>query len=111
MSLLIITPLIFIYLIHGDELIIEKFGTKAPAPSLPLVNPDIFLVPLLAYSPQKYRLGYGGGFYDRTIEKYRKMKNIITIGVAFDGQLCEDLPVDSHDEALDFIMTEKYILD
>ncbi len=103
-------PLNFHLFNENDELIIEKFGTKAPAPYYPLVNPDILFVPLLAYSPQKYRLGYGGGFYDRTIQKLRAIKKILTIGVAFDGQLCEELPIENHDEPLDFIITENYIV-
>lgn len=100
-------PLQFHLYNDGDELITEKYGTRAPRPDAPLVVPDMLWVPLLGFDAQKYRLGYGGGFYDRTIAKLRAVKPIITIGVAFSVQYCDSTLPESHDEQLDYIVTEQ----
>ena len=71
--------------------------------------PDILLVPLLAFDKQKFRLGYGGGYYDRYIQKILNIKKILTIGVAFSFQEVLKLPINKHDKKLDFIFTENYI--
>ena len=55
------------------------------------------------------RLGYGGGYYDRYIEKIKKIKKILTIGLAFSFQKVKKIPINSYDMKLDFILTEKYI--
>ncbi len=68
------------------------------------------LVPLLAYDNKNYRLGYGGGFYDKFLNKYLKTNNkILTIGVAFSFQKYNKLPINRNDVKLDFILTEKGI--
>lgn len=64
-------PLIFRLYSPGDKLVEEAFGTRAPAADKPAVIPDVMFVPLLAFDDDKFRLGYGGGFYDRTIASYR----------------------------------------
>ena len=70
------------------------------------IHPEIFLVPLLAFDRQGTRLGYGGGYYDKTLAKYRQEKDIISIGVAYDEQICLfPLPKEEHDVALDYIIT------
>ena len=72
--------------------------------------PDIMLVPLLAYDNQNNRLGYGGGFYDRYLNKYLKTNNnILTIGIAFSFQKHHKLPVSNNDVKLNYILTEKGI--
>ena len=72
--------------------------------------PNVILVPILAFDRNKYRLGYGKGFYDRYLNKYlKKFKNILTVGVAFSFQKYHKLPSDKNDVKLNFILTEKGI--
>ena len=72
--------------------------------------PDAMLVPVLAFDKNKYRLGYGKGFYDRYLNKYLKQhKKIITVGVAFSFQRHHKLPKNRNDVKLDFLLTEKGI--
>jgi 5-formyltetrahydrofolate cyclo-ligase len=68
------------------------------------------LVPLVGYDNNLNRLGYGGGFYDRYIEKIEKIKKVIKIGLAFSYQNLKKIPTNQHDKRLDFIITEKEIL-
>ena len=75
--------------------------------SAPHVEPDVLLVPLLAYDRHGYRLGYGGGFYDRTLGRLRAQKPVTAIGVAFAGQEVETVPHDTHDQPLDWMLTER----
>ena len=93
----------------NDILFVNKFGILEPIKSKAKV-PDIILVPVLAYDKNKYRLGYGKGFYDRYLNKYlKRFKNILTIGVAFSFQKYHKLPINQNDVKLDFIITEKGI--
>ena len=72
--------------------------------------PDIILVPLLAFDERLYRLGYGGGYYDRYIEKAYKKKPFIKVGLALSVQKIDNVPTTKYDKKLDYIVTEKYIL-
>ena len=92
-----------------DPLKINKFGIPEPV-STKIIYPDILLVPLVAYDSNLNRLGYGGGFYDRYIEKIEKIKKVIKIGLAFSFQKISSIPIDQYDKRLDFIVTEKEIL-
>lgn len=100
-------PLQFHLYNEGDDLITEHYGTRAPQPTAPMVQPDILLVPLLGFDNNFYRLGYGGGFYDRTIAQLRAQKNIIAIGVGYSVQHCETTMPEQYDEKLDYILTEQ----
>lgn len=91
----------------GEPLIEGNFGIETPPETAVNVFPDVLLVPMLAFDRQGYRLGYGGGFYDRTIAKLRKLKPVTAIGVAYAAQEMLDLPSGEHDEPLDWILTEK----
>ena len=92
-----------------DILFVNKFGILEPAKTKAKV-PDVMLVPILAFDKNKYRLGYGKGFYDRYLDKYTKqLKNILTVGVAFSFQRHHKLPINLNDIKLDFIITEKGI--
>ncbi len=94
----------------NDVLKINKFGMLEPAMLSNHVVPDIMLVPLLAYDNQNNRLGYGGGFYDRYLNKYlKKHNNILTIGIAFSFQKHHKIPVLKYDVKLNYILTEKGI--
>ena len=94
---------------RNDPLKINKFGIPEPVSSN-IFYPDILLVPLVAYDSSLNRLGYGGGYYDRYIEKIDKIKKVTKIGLAFSFQRISSLPIDQYDKRLDFIVTEKEIL-
>ena len=91
----------------NEVLSVNKFGLLEPIKSISKI-PDIILIPVLAFDDDKYRLGYGKGFYDRYLNKYlKKFKNILTVGVAFSFQKYHKLPKDKNDVKLDYILTEK----
>jgi len=92
-----------------DPLKINKFGIPEPVSSK-ILYPDILLVPLVGYDKNLNRLGYGGGFYDRYIEKIDKIKKVTKIGLAFSCQKINSVPIDQYDKKLDFIITEKEII-
>ena len=94
---------------RNDLLKINKFGIPEPLASK-IIYPDILLVPLVAYDSHLNRLGYGGGYYDRYIEKLEKIKKVIKIGLAFSFQKISSIPINQYDKRLDFIFTEKEIL-
>ena len=93
---------------YKEPLLIGKIGIPEPY-SKKKVYPDILLVPLVAFNKYKFRLGYGGGYYDRYIQKIKKIKKILTIGMAFSFQEVRKLPINEHDKKLDYIFTENYI--
>ena len=93
----------------NDPLKINKYGIPEPVSSK-IFYPDILLVPLVSYDNDFNRLGYGGGFYDRYIEKIEKIKKVIKIGLAFSCQKLKNIPINQYDKKLDFIVTEKEIL-
>ena len=94
---------------RNDPLKINKFGIPEPISSK-IIDPDILLVPLVSFDSKLNRLGYGGGFYDRYIEKIEKVKKVIKIGLAFSYQKIKKVPINKFDKKLDFIVTEKEIL-
>ena len=88
---------------------VNKYGILEPFKKKKNI-PHVMLVPLLAFDKNKYRLGYGKGFYDRYLNKYlKKNKDILTVGVAFSFQKYHKLPINSNDVKLDYILTEKGI--
>ncbi len=93
----------------NDPLKINKYGIPEPFSSK-ICYPEILFVPLVGYDSDLNRLGYGGGFYDRYIDKIEKNKKIIKIGFAFSNQRLKKVPISQYDKRLDFIMTEKGIL-
>ena len=93
----------------NEVLQVNKFGMLEPIKTKKNV-PNIMLVPLLAFDEDKYRLGYGKGFYDRYLNKYlKRFKNILTVGVAFSFQKYHKLPINNKDVKLNYIITEKGI--
>jgi 5-formyltetrahydrofolate cyclo-ligase len=91
----------------GAPTVPGMWGIPRPPDNATLVEPDVLLVPMLAFDRQGYRLGYGGGFYDRTLQVLRAKKNIIAIGVAYAEQEIASVPHDALDQQLDFILTER----
>ena len=93
----------------NDPLLINKYGIPEPMDAKK-VYPDILLVPLVAFDEELNRLGYGGGFYDRYIEKISKIKKIVKVGLAFSFQKLKRIPTNKYDKKLDIVITEKNIL-
>ena len=99
----------FIQCSLNNPFVVNKYGIPEPCEGK-VVNPDILLVPLVAFDKSLNRLGYGAGFYDRLIQSLRKKKKIITIGLAFDFQEVYLIPFSKYDQKLDYIVTNKKIL-
>jgi 5-formyltetrahydrofolate cyclo-ligase len=93
----------------SDPLEVNKYGIPEPEPK-DMVYPDILLIPLVAFDKNLNRLGYGGGYYDRLIEKISKKKKIIKIGLALSVQKIDKVPINVYDQKLDYIVTNKYII-
>ena len=88
---------------------INKYGIVEPISSKK-IYPDLIFVPLVAYDEDLNRLGYGGGFYDRYLEKISKIKKIFKIGLGFSYQEIKKIPINKYDKKLDLIVTEKKII-
>lgn len=89
---------------QGAPLYEAGFGTLAPSELAPQVEPDIIIMPLLGFDQRGTRLGYGGGYYDRTLDKLTKRPRLV--GIAFAAQELADIPREAHDVPLDVIVTE-----
>ena len=93
----------------SEPLKINKYGIPEPEVKN-IVYPDILLIPLVAFDKNLNRLGYGGGYYDRLIERLSKKKKIIKIGLAFSIQEIDKVPINMYDQKLDYIVTNKHII-
>ena len=94
---------------NNDVLTINNYGLLEPLKSKEII-PEVMLIPLLVFDKKKNRIGYGKGFYDRYLNRAdKKIKNIMTIGVAFSFQKYHNVPVDDRDVKLNYILTEKGI--
>lgn len=71
------------------------------------LEPEVVIVPMLAWDRRGYRLGYGGGFYDRTLELLRRRGPVLAVGFAFAAQEMAEVPIDEFDQRLDAVVTEK----
>jgi 5-formyltetrahydrofolate cyclo-ligase len=89
---------------QGAPLYEAGFGTLAPAELAPHVEPDIIIMPLLGFDKRGTRLGYGGGYYDRTLARLSKKPRLV--GIAFAAQEIDDIPREPHDVPLDVVVTE-----
>lgn len=99
------TPLRFREWSPGCALVPGDFGADIPAEGA-WIEPEVLIVPLLAFDSRGYRLGYGGGFYDRTLQGLRERRPTLAIGFAFAAQEVEEVPIDATDQRLDMIVTE-----
>jgi 5-formyltetrahydrofolate cyclo-ligase len=88
-----------------------QWGIREPKPDAPEVEPDILLVPLLAFDRAGYRLGYGAGYYDMTIHRLRALKPVTAVGIAFAAQEVPKIPTTPRDERLDLVLTEREVID
>ena len=99
-------PLDFIIWNENVSLVEGRFKVQIPLAS-EIIEPDLILCPMLSFDLMGYRLGYGGGFYDRTIDLLEKKKPIFTLGCAYSQQVSvKRLPIDKYDKPLDGVVTE-----
>jgi 5-formyltetrahydrofolate cyclo-ligase len=94
-----------------DRLTLGSLGIPEPSPAAAELIPDILLVPLAAFDRAGHRIGYGAGHYDVTLAHLRKVKAVTAIGIAFAVQEIKTVPMQPHDIALDYVLTEKRIFD
>ena len=92
----------------NEPLTINRFGILEPFKGKK-ITPSTLIIPMLAFDSNLNRLGYGGGFYDRFIQKIEKQNNCVKIGLALSCQKINKVPVDKYDKKMDFIITEKRI--
>jgi 5-formyltetrahydrofolate cyclo-ligase len=100
-------PLLFRAWRPGDPLEAGVFGTLQPSARREVVEPEALLVPLLACDGEGWRLGYGGGFYDRTLALLRARRSVTAVGVGFDAQLVPEVPHGPGDQRLDWLLTDR----
>lgn len=102
-------PLAFRVWTPESKLIDGKFGAAVPESGV-LVAPDVLITPLLAFDRECFRLGYGGGFYDRSFEELRRNKPVKGIGFAYGAQEISQVPRDGHDYRLDYVVSEQGVI-
>jgi len=97
--------------IFKEPLYVSKFGILEPKNSNREIIPDLIMVPIVAFDHQLNRIGYGKGYYDRSLKKISKnKKKTISLGIAYSFQKCTKIPVNKHDFKLDYIFTERGII-
>ena len=101
------TPLTFRRWTPATTMVPGRMNIPEPPAESEKVEPDVLFVPLAAYDRRGHRIGYGAGFYDRTLAALRAQKEIVAIGIAYSAQEVLFIPNDDHDEPLDMIVTEK----
>jgi 5-formyltetrahydrofolate cyclo-ligase len=94
----------------GEPLVPAGFGTQEPAATAPSVAPSVLLVPLLAFDAAGYRLGYGGGFYDRSLALLRAAGDTLAVGLAYADQQVAAVPREATDQPLDLVVTERRVI-
>ena len=94
----------------GDPLVIGRMNIPEPDAKAKERRPDLVLVPLLAFDRHGYRLGYGGGYYDRYLRQHRSRRNVSAVGIAYAGQQLDDIPFEDFDEKLDAVVTETQVI-
>ena len=104
-------PLVMRSWAWGEPLASGVWGIREPRPEAPQVDPDILLVPLLAFDRAGYRLGYGGGYYDLTLAQLRSRKAVTAVGLAYAVQEIAQVPTTPRDAVLDLVLTEREVID
>ena len=95
----------------GEPLAEGVWGLRQPRPEASEVEPDILLVPLLAFDRTGHRIGYGAGYYDMTIARLRARKTVTAVGIAFAAQEVAVVPATPRDEKLDLVLTEREVFE
>jgi 5-formyltetrahydrofolate cyclo-ligase len=103
-------PLIMRAWSWGEELDRGQWDIREPKPDAAEVEPDILLVPLLAFDRTGHRIGYGAGYYDMTINRLRARKTVTVVGIAFAAQEVPTVPATPRDERLDLVLTEREVI-
>lgn len=96
---------------QGEQLTAGPFGILQPRPSALDVEPDIILVPLVGFDRSGHRIGYGVGYYDRTLQALRARKPVVAVGIAFAIQEIDTVVADANDQRLDLVLTEREMID
>lgn len=104
-------PLLFRSWAPGEPLQTRIWNICEPLPDAPAIDPDIVMVPLLAFDARGIRLGYGGGFFDRTLARLRAARPIVAVGLAFDEQEVDTVPHEPYDQPLDCVLTPSGLRD
>lgn len=104
-------PLLMREWAFGEPLVAGSWGIGEPTPQAAAVDPEILIVPLLAYDRAGNRIGYGAGYYDLTIAQLRARKPVIAAGLAFAAQEVPAVPVSARDARLDLVLTEREVID
>jgi 5-formyltetrahydrofolate cyclo-ligase len=104
-------PLTFRAFRDGDPLSPDRYGVMTPSDDAPEVRPTIVVTPLLAFTRDGKRLGYGGGYYDRTLAAMREAGDVLAVGFAFGAQEVEKMPFSERDQRIDMIVTEREAID
>ncbi len=104
-------PLLMREWAFGQPLANSNWGIREPTQQAAAVEPDILIVPLLAYDRTGNRIGYGAGYYDLTIAQLRARKPIVAAGLAFAAQEVPAVPVSARDARLDLVLTEREVID
>jgi 5-formyltetrahydrofolate cyclo-ligase len=104
-------PLIMREWVFGEPLASGVWGIREPKSEAGEVEPDILLVPLLAFDRAGHRIGYGAGYYDMTINRLRARKPVTAVGIAFAAQEIPKIPTTPRDARLDLVLTEREIID
>lgn len=103
------SPLLFREWIPGAALRKDAHGIEVPVAGA-RIEPRVIVAPLLAFDRDGARLGYGGGYYDLTLEAFRRSRAAVAVGFAFSGQETTSVPSDSGDQRLDIVVTENEVI-
>ena len=103
-------PLVMRAWAWGAPLDTGQWGIREPKAEYPEIDPDILLVPLLAFDRAGHRIGYGAGYYDMTIASLRSRKAVTAVGIAFAAQEIPAVPATDRDARLDLVLTEKEVI-
>jgi 5-formyltetrahydrofolate cyclo-ligase len=95
----------------GDAFARGQWGIREPQPEQPEVFPDVLIVPLACFDRAGHRIGYGAGYFDKTIRALRARKPVTAVGIAFAAQETEHIPATVFDEPLDLVLTESETID
>ncbi|MEE2661791.1 MAG: 5-formyltetrahydrofolate cyclo-ligase [Pseudomonadota bacterium] len=103
-------PLVFRSWEEGVDLVDSGMGFMEPDTGATILSPDLLIVPLLGFDANCNRLGYGGGYYDKSLRALRQNLNICAVGVAYEEQEFCEIPIDKYDEPLDMVITDQRTL-
>lgn len=104
-------PLLFRRWRWGDSMVEGQMRIPEPSPRLAEAQPDLLFVPLAVFDRRGFRIGYGAGHYDLTLERLRASRAVPAIGIAYACQEIARVPEEAHDQPLDLIITERDVID